>query len=296
MAQDQNRAPRHGRHSSAPSPSAATDAAASYTPETQVNPAPTGDQYLGVGVVSIEDGDQENHMGDAPRPIDVNPAETGSFRRIEANEGARITTRANASDSAQMRALNPESTRSRRLSSAGRPKVEHHDVEVQSNKRVFIALAIAALVVMGIVGTLVIRALTSVEQASEKPVIEQMQTGAGESIEYRGTTYSLEENGGKYALMSKAEGADKQSKVCDLGGKPVALVLYNTAFIIPENLPNGTWDIIAHPLGGGSMTQPVTDGDGNPIVNQGEIESASLNGDKVVVKTTDGKEYTVSLV
>lgn len=293
MAQDQNTAPRHGRHASASSRPDATDATAGFAaPQSGV--ASTDDQIL--GVVSITDGDQENHMDDAPRPIDVNPAETGSFRRIEANEGARVTTRANASESAQMRAMSPESARSRRLGLAGRPKVERRDVEVQSNRRVFIALAIAAIVVVGIVGTLLGRALLSVEQAGEKPVVEQMQTGANESIEYRGTVYALEEKDGKYALTSKAEGADSSAKVCELEGKPVALVLYNTAFIIPENLPNGTWDIIAHPLGGGSMTQQVTDSDGKPIVNQGEIESASLAGDKVVVKTKDGKEYSVSLV
>ena len=294
MAQDQNAAPRHGRHASASSRPDATDATAGFAAASPAGATPADDQIL--GVVSITDGDQENLMDDAPRPIDVNPAETGSFRRIEANEGARVTTRANASESAQMRAMSPESARSRRLGLAGRPKVERRDVEVQSNRRVFIALAIAAIVVVGIVGTLLGRALLSVEQAGEKPVVEQMQTGANETIEYRGTVYALEEKDGKYALTSKAEGADSSAKVCELEGKPVALVLYNTAFIIPENLPNGTWDIIAHPLGGGSMTQQVTDSDGKPIVNQGEIESASLAGDKVVVKTKDGKEYTVSLV
>lgn len=294
MAQDQNKAPRHGRHSAAPSAPVTTDATADYAPEPQAQTPAADDQI--VGVVSITDGDQENQMDDAPRPIGVNPSETGSFRRIEANEGARVTTRANAGESAQMRKLTPEAARSRRLGSAGRPKVETHDVAVESNRRVFIALAIAAAVVVAIMGTLIGRALLSVEQAGEKPVIEQMQTAIDEPIEYRGVTYALEEQGGKYVLTSRAEGAEGSTKVCDLEGKPVALVLYNTAFIIPENLPNGTWDVIAHPLGGGSMTQQVTDSSGQPIVNDGEIDSATLSGDKIVIKTKENREYTVSLV
>ena len=82
----------------------------------------------------------------------------------------------------------------------------------------------------------------------------------------------------------------------DLAGTPVTLILYNTAFVIPENLPDGTWDLIAYPLGGGSVTQQVTDADGNPIVGQGEIASATLSGDAIQISTTAGEQITVSLV
>lgn len=311
MASEENRAPRHGRHAAAGRHAAPQHVAPEPAPENvavresvaeqeAVRPSAPSDMAPQASIpdlVSITDGDQETNTSDAPRPIGVDPRETGSFRRIDATEGARVTTRANASRTASFRAQNTRPTEAVRMSSAGRPKVEHRDVEVQSNKRVFIALTIGALVVIGIVGTLLFRALVSVEEAGEKPVVEQMQTNVDEGIEYRGTVYSLvEQDNGKFALTSLSEGSETPAVVCELKGIPVALVLYNTVFVIPENLPDGTWDLIAHPLGGGSMTQQVTDGEGKPIVREGEIVKASLSGDSILVITAAGEEFTVSLV
>ena len=307
MASEENRAPRHGRHAAARRHAAPQNMASEPISEevpARESTAKNGTVQPEVApqasipdIVSITDGDQETNTSDAPRPIGVDPMETGSFRRIDATEGARVTTRANASRTASFRAQNARPAEKVRMSSAGRPKVEHHDVEVQSNKRVFVALTIGALVVMGIVGTLLFRALVSVEEAGEKPVVEQMQTNVDEGIEYRGTVYSLtKQDNGTYALTSLSEGSETPAIVCELKGTPVALVLYNTVFVIPENLPDGTWDLIAHPLGGGSMTQQVTDGEGKPIVREGEIVKASLSGDSILVTTASGEEFTVSLV
>ena len=310
MASEENRAPRHGRHAAAGRhsvprtevPEPISEETISQTDAADAGSAPVDTVFTAPSqpipdVVSVSDGDQETRTSDAPRPIGVDPMETGSFRRIDATEGARVTTRANASQTASFRAQNARPAEKVRMSSAGRPKVEHRDVEVQSNKRVFIALTLGALVVMSIVGTLLFRALVSVEEAGEKPVVEQMQTNVDEGIEYRGTTYALaKQENGTYALTSLSEGSEKPAVVCELKGTPVALVLYNTVFVIPENLPDGTWDLIAHPLGGGSMTQQVTDGEGKPIVREGEITEASLSGDTVVVKLASGEEFTVSLV
>lgn len=294
----------HAARASAPAATAASSAAPVPEPVPAPTPAPTpvvapapASASAIPDLVSITDGDQETSTTDAPRPIGVDPMETGSFRRIDATEGARVTTRANASQTASFRAQNARPAEKVRMSTAGRPKVEHRDVEVQSNKRVFVALTIGAIVVIAIVGTLLVRALVSVEEAGEKPVVEQMQTNVDEGIEYRGTTYALtKQDNGSYALTSLSEGSETPAVVCELKGTPVALVLYNTVFVIPENLPDGTWDLIAHPLGGGSVTQQVTDGDGKPIVREGEITQASLSGDSILVTTAAGDEFTVSLI
>ncbi|MBR3234853.1 MAG: hypothetical protein IKG11_04470 [Atopobiaceae bacterium] len=258
-----------------------------------VNPIPYG---AIPDLVPIIDGDQETNMGDAPRPIGVDPEATGSFQRIDADSGARLTTRANASETASFRVQNvrPEAVR---MSSSGRPKVEHHEVAVRSNKRVFIILGVAALVVVGIVATLLVRALLSVEKPSDTPVVEQTQATADGSIEYRGSTYFLtQQESGKYALASTSEGSEGTSIIYELTGTPVALILYNTVFVIPENLPDGTWDLIAHPLGGGSVTQQVTDGEGSPIIGQGEITNATLDGESIQISTSAGEELSISLV
>ncbi len=312
MATEERNTPRHGRRSAAGKHAAprvsqpATEEQEYVTAEpaaapdftTQPPVAQASAQYDAIPeLVSITDGDQETHMSDAPRPIDVDPQETGSFRKISAEEGARLTTRANASETGSFRAQTARPVEAVRMSTAGRPRVEHHEVAMESNKRVFIALGIAALVVVAIVGTLLTRAFTSVDTDGTKPVSEQMQATGEEGIEYRGTTYAItEQDGGKYALTSSSESSEGTVVLHELAGTPVTLILYNTVFIIPENLPDGTWDLIAHPLGGGSVTQQVTDGDGAPIVREGEIAEASLEGDEIKIKTTTGDTVSVSLV
>ena len=174
MAAEESAAPRHGKHAAArkhaapravepevsleetgaiaaepaqttpaavPEPAAAASAPAA---EAAYAPRPAAMPDL----VSIVDGDQETRMGDAPRPIDVDPQETGSFQKIDATEGARLTTRVNASDTASFVAQKARPIEAVRMSSAGRPRVEHRDVEVQSNKRVFVALVVFSPVIL----------------------------------------------------------------------------------------------------------------------------------------------------
>ncbi len=301
MASEETNVARHGRHS-APRKHAAprVDEQAEVQEDAlDYGGSPVTPQTIHTvpDIVAVADGDQETHMSDAPRPIDVDPGETGSFRRISASEGARLTTRSNAGEVSSLRPQGTRPIEAVRMSSAGRPKVEHHEVEVKSNKRVFLILGLGALVVMGIVFTLLARAVSSVEEVGEKPVYEQVQATGEDGIEYRGTTYRVvEQSAGKYALVSTSEGSEGTAVLYELAGTPVSLVLYNTAFVIPENLPDGTWDLIAHPLGGGSVTQQVTDADGNPIVGQGQITEAKLSGDVIIVKTDSGEELTISLV
>lgn len=305
MAENESTAPRRGRHAAGrhaaprvPQPTATDE---TMVPEESAPLLiPTNDDTLSQ-VVSIIDGDQENHMGDAPRPIDAEASASGSFERISAEDGARVTTRVNASESATHRLENSRPMEAVRMSTAGRPKVERHDVTVKSNGRVFIGLAVGALLVLVVVGTLLTRALLSVENVPEQGIEEQAQAKDNEGIEYRGVTYSVaKQDDGTYALTSVSGESDKPAVLCKLkgtpAGDPYVLILYNTAFIIPENLDGGTWDLVAYPLGGGSVAQCVTDGEGQPVVGQGQIETAVLSGDVVEVTTTDGTHQTVSLV
>ena len=307
MAATESGTPRHGRHSAAGRHSAPRQQVQEpVTPEVAepLSSPDEGSERVGrrfatpvSEVRPIIDGDQETSMGDAPRPIGVDPAETGSFQRITSEEGARVTTRANASETASFRLENARPMEAVRMSSAGRPHVSRHEVEVKSNRRVFAILGIAAAVMLVLVGTLVTRALLSVEKGQEKTVAEQAQASGDEGIEYRGTTYTLtKQNNGKYALTSTSEGSEGKAVVCELEGTPVTLILYNTVFVIPENLSDGTWDLIAHPLGGGSVTQQVTDADGKAVTGEGEISEAKLAGDAVEVVTTNGARTKVSLV
>lgn len=305
MASEENNAPRRGRHMGAKHATAPAAESAREVPRKAVEPAAASSsssaraEYGATpNLVSIIDGDQETSMGDAPRPIDIDPEESGSIGKIGAGEGARLTTRANAGATGSHKIQSARRVERVRMSS-GRPHVEHREVAVESNKRVFVALGIAALLVVAIVGTLLSRALISVDTEMTKPVSEQTQASGDEGIEYRGTTYTVtKQDGGKYALTSTSEdeGSEGTVVLSELEGTPVTLILYNMIFIIPENLPDGTWDLIAHPLGGGSVTQQVTDGEGNPIVREGEITEATLEGDAIKITSSTGETFEVSLV
>ena len=109
-------------------------------------------------------------------------------------------------------------------------------------------------------------------------------------------TSVTEVSDGKFALVSTPEGSEEQTVIYELEGKPVTLILYNMVFIVPQNLNDNTWNLIAHPLGDGSVTQPVTDSEGKPLIGEGEISEAKLVGDTIQVTTTTGESYEVSLV
>ena len=260
---------------------------------SSVSPLQLSDEPLQTTQV---DGDQELQMGDAPAPIGVDPEVTGSFQRITADQGARVTTRANASETASFRAQGARPIEAVRMSSTGRPHVERHETNVESNTRVFAMIGAAVVVVVAIVGWLLVRALVSVDEPTETVVAEQVQVGVGEALEYRGVTYMLaQQDDGVYALTSSSEDQEGTTTICTLTGTPAALILYNTAFVIPENLNNNTWDLIAHHLGSGSMTQQVTGADGSAIIGTGEIASARLEGSTIIIETTTGEQSTVML-
>ena len=300
MPADSN-APRHRRHA-APQPEAASaPASRAQAPRQEaegvVAAAPEVLSDIIPEVMPIADGDQEISSGSAPRPIGVDPSETGSFARIAASEGARVTTRANASETASFRMENARPVEAVRMSTAGRPKVERREKAVKSNARVFVALGVAALLVVGIVGFLVARALTSVEEVPAEQVVEQVQASEEQSIEYRGTTYAItQQDSGTYAFTSSSEDQEGTSVVFELKGTPVTLILHDMVFVIPENQSDGTWDLVAHAMGSGSVTQLVTDGEGNPVRGEGEIVEATLVGAAVEIVTAAGERQSISLV
>lgn len=301
VVEEEQPKPRRARHAhAAPSPQPEQVEAPSPQPVQPEAPLSSSEPFLSddpMLTVPIADGDQETSMSDAPRPIGVDPEETGSFSRISATEGARLTTRSNASDTASFMAQAVRPVEAVRMSSAGRPQVDHREVEMQSNKSVFIVLGLGALAVIGLVVVLLGRAFNSVEETNEPPVYEQVQATGDEGIEYRGATYKVaEQAAGKYALVSSSEGSEGDAVLYELTGTPTTLILYNTAFIIPENLADNTWDLIAHPLGGGSVTQQVTDSNGDPIVGEGQIKEATLSGDAIIITTESGEQLSVSLV
>jgi len=160
-----------------------------------------------------------------------------------------------------------------------------------------VALALVALLLV-VLGVFALRSALSGGQAgTEGGVVEQSQTSSAGSIEYRGTTFSLEkQESGRYALMGKPAEAGSASPYFEIAGTPAQLVLYNGAIIIPENLGDqGGWDVIAYTIGGGTEASQVVDSDGNPVGGQGKIVSVELRDPQLLVSDDAGKVTAVSL-
>lgn len=215
---------------------------------------------------------------DAPRPIGVDPSETGSFTRLESGEGARLTTRDNAVEAREAVTISREHAGNRRLRKSSRPQVASHQTKTKGNSKVFVGLGIAAIVVIAIGFFLLHGILNAGDTPSEgSSQLEQTQVSTDQSITYNDVTYRLaQQDDGSYAL-TKAHGDGDATALFTLSGTPVQLVLCNGAIIIPENL-DGKWDVIAYTLSDGSVPVQVADSDGNPVGGDGSITSVVLDG------------------
>ncbi|MCI1933571.1 MAG: hypothetical protein LKJ31_00435 [Atopobiaceae bacterium] len=245
-------------------------------------------QTVGAGQVPIATDSE------SPRPIGVDPSVTGSFARLGKGEGARLTTRENAKEARDAVTIAAQS--SKRLQGKARPYVGTHRKPVKTDHRLLIGIAIAAVLIVAIVFFWLSQAFTNTGQTTEEPEqVEQMQVAIDEPISYNGSIYSLTlQDDGTYALSAQ-DGESNQSRIiCTLEGTPVQLVLYNGAFIIPENL-SGSWDVIAYTIADGSMATQVTGQDGNPIGSTGQISSVQLDGSVLHITDTSGNVTDVAL-
>ena len=117
-------------------------------------------------------------------------------------------------------------------------------------------------------------------------------------------TYQLTFDGYDYCVSQREDGGYSFERVTgqeplslvDLPGTPIGLLFYNGTFYMPENLEDGTWDVMCYTLGDGSMGTPYMGEDGEPIGGEGELASASIEGDQLVVATDAGEEATLQLM
>ena len=295
---------RHAAHAQRPArasqaqgrPARSKDAAA----ERPTQDTAGGGRNVRASSVPVVDTTDEQ---DAPRPIGVNPSETGSFQRISASEGARVENRDNVGS------VSADSTSSwsnvgmgaqKRMGKAHRPlRRKEAPVDRPMNGRMRWIIALLAVLVLAILFFLLRGCLDSKQtQAPEQTQVEQTQTTPAGSIEYRGTTYSIEkQDDGTYALVGRTDASTDATVFMQFDGKPIQLVLYNGAFIIPENTSDG-WDVMAYTIGSGSVGSPVVDADGDPVGETGHtIASVELKESEGTMLVTDdaGTVTTVAL-
>lgn len=207
----------------------------------------------------------------APRPVDDT---TASFQKLSSSEGA---------------VMGADAVREQEQDSP--------DDEQRPGHRFILVLAIVVVVVIAAGFYLFANSCSSEQPASsgDQPVTEQTQTTVDNGIEYRGATYALATNdSGAYVLRetNSADGTPTTIDLTQLDGTPVTLVLYNGAFIMPENKGDGTWDVLSYTIGSGAG--PISDQSGEPVGGKGTISDASLDGSNLNL-TIDGSQQTVPL-
>ena len=253
--------------------------------------------------------------GSAPRQ---SAAPAGSLKTLSAGQGARVTTRDNAAEAADIaRDRAAERSRSRRLRGRNRPRYGKEPERKPVNPK-FVLLVIA-----GVVGLFVILAIVAVvtflaaqdnlaivafvtflgaqdnaqkaEPAASVEEPQQVQTTADGSVTYQGISYSLEATGdGTYAVIASDSKGNKTQEFT-VRGTPVSLILYNSVIVVPENKSDGTWDVVAYTIGGDSAPMAVADSSGNAITGRGTISTATLDGSVVHVTDSTGATTDIAL-
>lgn len=204
---------------------------------------------------------------EAPRPIGVDPAETGAFQTLSAGQGAVITTRATAGEAADAARTNLGSdASSMRLKGRNLPRISRRRAGLKTDKRLFIGLAIAAVVVVAILFVIFNNAYNSTGSSAQSTAeAAQTQVAVDQTITSSGYVYALSQQpDGRWALTRTAPNSSSPLVLFELNGTPVSLVLYNGALIIPENL-DSSWDVIAFVPGDGSVSTQLSDSSGNAI-------------------------------
>lgn len=235
---------------------------------------------------------------DAPRPIGVDPAATGSFQRITAGQGATMETRDNVEQIVdQTSSWHAVPSDERRLKGSNRPSVKSRQTRTRTNRKLFVGIAIAVVAIVAVVLLGLHAVLGPKAPAGEGDQPEVVQTSSEGTVTSGGTTYALrQQSNGKYALVSWPEGEDgsEPSVYFEFDGTPVKLILFRDAIIIPENTDGG-WDVIAYTMGDGSVGTQVVDADGNPVQGQGQIQSADLQDVTLTITDSEGNTTTVAV-
>ncbi len=241
---------------------------------------------------------------------------------IGVGQGAKVTTRENASEAADRARANAEERHRKRhegeRSTSRRPSA--HDAQAvgkdpgaagprrsKRNMAAVIGGTLAVLVVLAVVLRFVVAQISPgpAEQAaqieSEQEAAESEDTGEAEvqatsedTLAYGSFTYTLElQEDGNYALVRTDESGNA-SALFEVEGTPAAFILYNSVIVIPEDLDEG-WDVIAYVAVDGSVASNVVDSDGNAVGGSGQIESVTLDGSVVTVIDSTGTTTDVSL-
>lgn len=235
----------------------------------------------------------------APRPVKIDPSAIEPLDTLTSGEGAVMQDRAHKAETSQRahRQLQ-DHTKKTRIKAGVRPRVKKHMAPRKKMARpVFIGICSCAAVVVALLIGIVVAAL-SAPSTSLGPTqrVEQTQASSEEGIEYDGYIYKVvHQEDGSWAFVRSTSDGSSAITIFSLEGNPVTVVLYNGAFIIPENLDN-SWKVMVWVNADASIPDVLTRGDNEPVQGNGSISSASLNGSNLVLNFDNDATDTIPLV
>lgn len=227
---------------------------------------------------------------DAPRAV----GETGAQGAVTANRG-NAAEAARATKGRRARGAR----RSKRLSAAAGRNVSRREVALddsQHSRKVTVALFVAAAVVVALVSFLLVRAWNSTSNEPEPSTrVERTDAKADQAVSYDGYSYSIQETSGKYAFVRTSGDDSDPLTLFELAGEPMGIVLCDGAYCIPENLSDGTWDVMAYAMGDGSVATQLMGSDGKAVTGTGKLKSAVLDGTDLVLTDESDNQTRVPL-
>ncbi|WP_028263666.1 hypothetical protein [Atopobium fossor] len=289
-------ASRRGRHFKGETSNVASDAAQSRparpvpAPARKITPTPS------VSAVSDKDASSSVTSTDAPRPAPLD--DTSSFATLTSNEGAVIPNRTTASAGAAAARASRKGTQrsSQKLSHKARQNVSSHTEKATVSRKHLLVVILAALVVVVVVIAASFMLFKKPANNSESTRVERTQASKDDVITYDDYSYATKQNDdGSYSLTRTAQGSSEPLELFKLEGTPVGMVLYDGALIIPENLSDGSWDIVAWTMGDGSVATKVADKDGNPVKGNGVLSKIELKDNSLVLSDDNNASTTVPL-
>ena len=189
--------------------------------------------------------------------------------------------------------------RSKRLSAAAGRNVSHREVALDDSRhsrKVTVALFVAAAVVVALVSFLLVRAWDSTSNEPKPSTrVERTDAKADQAVSYDGYSYSIKQTSGKYAFVRTSGDDSNPLTLFELAGEPVGIVLCDGAYCIPENLSDGTWDVMAYAMGDGSVATQLVGSDGKAVTGTGKLKSATLDGTDLVLTDESGNQTRVPL-
>ena len=242
-------------------------------------------------------------------------SDESTISTIGAGQGARVTTRANASEAADRARQNARARYQRR-----HPEATEAQLGPERSTRNLAAVVVGALLALALVALLArctIGLLTS-DSTSESSsddtaatatdsdaadesaddattVAATDQVDASSSLSYGDYTYSLAQtDDGTYAVV-RTDASGSSSTLFELDGTPVALVRYGDIILVPQNVDDG-WNVMCCSLAStGVVAGYVVDSTGEAAGGTSSIASVSIDGDTLYVTDTAGTTTAVAL-